>query len=38
MRDIDKIQEIADDVIEKTGNVLDWFNQPKEEARGICLI
>lgn len=33
MQDIDKIQEVADDVIEKTGNILDWFNQPKEEAR-----
>lgn len=34
MQDIDKIQEMADDIIEKTGNVLEWFNQPKEEARG----
>ena len=34
MQDIDKIQKIADDVIEKTGNVLEWLNQPKEEARG----
>lgn len=37
MQDIDKIQGIADDVIEKTGNVLEWFNQPKEEAREYLL-
>lgn len=34
MQDIDKIQDITDDVIEKASNVLEWFNQPKEEARG----
>lgn len=37
MQDIDKIQEIADDVIEKTGSVLEWFDQPKEEAREYLL-
>ena len=37
MEEINKIQEIADDVIERTGNILEWFNQPKEEARGYLL-
>ena len=37
MEEIDKIQEIADDVIGKTGNILEWLNQPKEEARGYLL-
>ena len=37
MQDIDTIQKVADDVIEKTGNVLEWLNQPKEEARGYLI-
>lgn len=37
MQDIDGVQKIADDVIEKTGNVLEWVNQPKEEARGYLI-
>lgn len=37
MQDIDKIQKVADDVIEKTGNVLEWLNQPKEETRGYLI-
>lgn len=33
MQNIDMIQGIADDVIEKTGSITEWFNQPKEETR-----
>lgn len=37
MDDIDKIKEISDGVIEKTGSLLKWFNQPKEEAEKYLL-
>lgn len=37
MKDIEikDIIDISDGVIEKTESILDWINQPKEEARGI---
>lgn len=39
MKDIEitDIKDISDGVIEKTENILDWINQPKEEARGFLL-
>lgn len=39
MKDIEKIdiKDISDGVIEKTEKILDWINQPKEEARGFLL-
>lgn len=30
MEDIDKIKEISDDVIEKTGSLVKWINQKRK--------
>lgn len=35
--EIKDIKDISDDVVEKTENILDWINQPKEEAREFLL-
>ena len=39
MKDIEitDIKDIADGVIDKSENIWDWINQPKEEARGFLL-
>lgn len=36
-KEIADVKNISDGVIEKTENILDWINQPKEEARGFLL-
>lgn len=36
-KELADVKNISDDVIEKTENILDWINQPKEEARGFLL-
>lgn len=34
---VSDVNDLSSNIIEKTGSVLEWFNQPKEEARGYLI-